>query len=240
MDQRLRRLGISLALGSLGSASAALIDRGGGLIYDTVLDVTWLQDANHAKTSGYDADGKMNWSAAMAWAADLSYTDSLRGVTYTDWRLPSTSVQVQGFNQTGSELGQLYYVALGNSAGPGAKNLGPFQNVFLPGEDWTVFWSSTLGVESTNFGWYTYAFTFIFNDGEQDTTDPAYFERMAWAVRDGDVSAIPEPGSLALVAAALVLSAGAAIQRQQVEESLRRRRLLGGARATLRASARRA
>jgi hypothetical protein len=36
-----------------------LIDRGGGLIYDTDLNVTWLADANYAQTSGYDADGFM-------------------------------------------------------------------------------------------------------------------------------------------------------------------------------------
>ena len=27
--------------------------------YDTVLDITWLADANYVQTSGYDADGKM-------------------------------------------------------------------------------------------------------------------------------------------------------------------------------------
>ena len=53
-------------LASSGAAQAALNDRGGGLLYDDVLNVTWLQDANYAKTSGYDADGRMNWTAATA------------------------------------------------------------------------------------------------------------------------------------------------------------------------------
>ena len=35
------------------SAHAVLVDRGGGMLYDTVLNITWLQDANYAKTSGY-------------------------------------------------------------------------------------------------------------------------------------------------------------------------------------------
>ena len=30
------------------SVNAALYDRGNGLIYDDVLDITWLQDANYA------------------------------------------------------------------------------------------------------------------------------------------------------------------------------------------------
>ena len=41
------------------SADAILIDRGNGMIYDTDLDITWLQNANYAKTSGYDSDGRM-------------------------------------------------------------------------------------------------------------------------------------------------------------------------------------
>ena len=32
----------------IGTSHAALIDRGGGLIYDDVLNITWLQDAGYA------------------------------------------------------------------------------------------------------------------------------------------------------------------------------------------------
>ena len=79
-------------MGLAGNASATLFDRGGGLIYDDVLNITWLQDANYAQTSGFDADGLMNWDNAKAWAAGLSYFDSVRNVTWTDWRLPYASV----------------------------------------------------------------------------------------------------------------------------------------------------
>lgn len=48
-------LAFTAALGFSGAAGAGLIDRGGGLIYDDVLDITWLQDANYALTSGYVA-----------------------------------------------------------------------------------------------------------------------------------------------------------------------------------------
>jgi hypothetical protein len=81
---------LALLAGSLsGAAQATLIDRGGGLIYDDVLKITWLQDANYAKTSGYDADGEMSWNAANDWAANLNYYDSVRNVYYDDWRLPT-------------------------------------------------------------------------------------------------------------------------------------------------------
>ena len=42
-----------LVLSASTGAHASLIDRGNGLLYDNVLNVTWLQDANYAHTSGY-------------------------------------------------------------------------------------------------------------------------------------------------------------------------------------------
>lgn len=73
---------LSLSLVAAATAQATLIDRGGGLIYDTAFDITWLADANYAETSGFDADGAMSWSDAMSWAGNLSYGG------LTDWRLP--------------------------------------------------------------------------------------------------------------------------------------------------------
>jgi Protein of unknown function (DUF1566)/PEP-CTERM motif len=66
-------------------ASATLIDRNNGMLYDDVLDITWLQDADYAKTSGYDADGRMNWDQAVAWAEALEYGG------YEDWSLAQFS-----------------------------------------------------------------------------------------------------------------------------------------------------
>ena len=57
------------------------------MLYDDILNVTWLSNANYAKTSGYDADGRMTLNDAKNWASNLSYGG------YNDWRLPnSTSV----------------------------------------------------------------------------------------------------------------------------------------------------
>ena len=71
------------------NANAGLIDRGSGLIYDDVLDITWLQDANLAASNTFglpvntslpshpsdqssipgfiSSDGLMNWSGALSW-----------------------------------------------------------------------------------------------------------------------------------------------------------------------------
>ena len=70
-------------------AHATLIDWGNGLVYDDDLDITWLQDANYAMTTGYDADGLMTWSEAMIWAENLVYFDLDGGLMYDNWRLPS-------------------------------------------------------------------------------------------------------------------------------------------------------
>ena len=120
-------------LGS-GSAHALLVDRGSGMLYDTGLNVTWLQDANHAKTSGYcgvasncaSAAGRMNWTQANTWANGLEYGG------YSDWRLARNSpvngtasgwdynyspngTKNSGYNitRTFSELAYMYYVNLG-------------------------------------------------------------------------------------------------------------------------------
>lgn len=99
-------------------ATAALVDRGGGLIYDSYFDITWLQDANYAVTSGYETpyeDGSMNWNESMTWVDGMEYYDSVRNVTWEDWRLPTAlnkdgSGPCHGYNCTESEMGHLYYV----------------------------------------------------------------------------------------------------------------------------------
>jgi len=53
--------------------------------YDKTLDITWLADANYAKTSGHDHDGRMNWHESTAWVASLN----INGIT--GWRLPKMS-----------------------------------------------------------------------------------------------------------------------------------------------------
>ena len=94
----------TLALALSASARATLIDRGGGLIYDNALNVTWLQNANYAMTSGYDLDGRMQWAAAVAWAGQLVYGG------YDDWRLPEVGpINGSRFNYNYSTNGSTDY-----------------------------------------------------------------------------------------------------------------------------------
>ncbi len=215
-----------LGLGLSGAAQSALIDRGGGLIYDDVLDVTWLQDANYAKTSGYDTNGKMDWSAANTWAANLSYGG------YNDWRLAdvrpvnNTAFQYSlafdgttdiGYNisSTQSELGYMFYQNLGNTGyfdtngiptdclGTGLclSNTGLFDNL-----ESFAYWTAVEYAPNTNSAWASYT-----NVGLQKSNDKSR-EYFAWAVRTGDVApvsggdvgAVPVPAAAWLMGGALL------------------------------------
>ena len=65
------------------SGASALEPRlNGQAFYDAGANLTWLQDANYAQTSGYDADGSLTWADANSWAGSLN----IGGVT--GWRVP--------------------------------------------------------------------------------------------------------------------------------------------------------
>jgi hypothetical protein len=213
-----------LAAGLSGAAQAALVDRGGGLIYDTDLNVTWLANANYAKTSGYDADGLMTWSRAVTWAANLSYFDAVRNVTYDDWRLPTTTdtgapgAQCTyggtdcGFNvnPASSEMAHLFFVELGNTSGYttggsykggtsgvnwGLVNKGAFTNFQSD-----FYWSGTEYEPDPNRAW-----GFGTDEGRQAYYVGALLSFYALAVRPGDVAAVPEAQTYALMLAGLGL-----------------------------------
>lgn len=182
---------------SSGAAHAALVDRGGGLIYDTALNITWLSDANYAKTSGYDASGAMKWNQAVAWAANLSYYDSVRNVTYTDWRLAASDA-CSGANCAGSEMGQLFYNELGGVAGQSIAsthnaNYGLFQN-FQP----NGYWFGTEYAPDAKNSW-----SFYLNDGNQSNNNKNN-SLYALAVLPGDVAAVPAPATAWLLGTGLI------------------------------------
>jgi hypothetical protein len=203
-------------------STAALIDRGSGLLYDDVLNVTWLQDANYAKTSNYSTDGKLYFLNAIAWADQLVYHDSVRNVDYDDWRLASNFDDQWPFHYgwwqlvgdptptsgPHTELSYMYYENLGlngyldNNGGwdvdygihgdstPGGQNdVGLVLN--LQGGE---YWSDSNPLLSQQW-------TFSTNTGNHHRRPDSHF---AWAVRDGDIAAVPIPASVWLFGSGLV------------------------------------
>ncbi len=184
--------------------------------YDQSQNITWLADANYAKTSGHDADGAMSWSAATDWAAGLN----IGGVT--GWRLPTAKFDTcsgNGFLQSqcgyfsdpaSSEMSHLYFVTLGNArqlsaSNPTDLNSGPFANIK---DSWGSYFSDRVtGVKG--------AWVFHFNNGNQDA-DYAFNEHQAWAVRTGDVAAVPEPQTWASMLLGLLAMAAVVRRRAQV------------------------
>ena len=186
--------------------------------YDTDLNLTWLADANYAKTSSYDADGAMDWYAASTWAASLSFTDGVN--TYDNWRLPTTlqpdaSCGTQlygnsiGYNCTGSEMGHLFYSELGGTAMQSIltsadPDLAKFTNLQS-----NSYWSDTELVNTDTLAWY-----FDTHTGQQSFTDKRANIFYALAVSSGDVGAVPEADTYAMLLAGLVL-VGAATRRRR-------------------------
>jgi hypothetical protein len=184
---------LSLGLMATTTAQASLFDRGGGLIYDDDLDITWLADANYAKTSGYDADGFMSWSEAMTWASSLVYGG------YSDWRLP-TSDTCSSYNCTDSEMGHLFYNELGGEAFSSIlfstdPDLALFTNVQL-----SLYWSGSEYAPGTVYAW-----VFGFGDGVQYALGKSNVI-YAWAVHSGDVGApaVPVPAAVWLFGSGLI------------------------------------
>lgn len=202
-------LSLSAAAGAQAALMGRLADDSGRYraVYDTDLDITWLADANYAATSGHDADGRMDWTAAQQWIATLNAANHLG---MGDWRL-SLSDGCTGYNCTGSELGYLFYAELGGAAGYGDPmppladaDLALFSNLPVGG-----FWSAT---EYANDAAWAFEF------GPYDVGRQIYFpktaEFYAWAVRSGDIGAtpvaamsmlaVPTPGALGLFASGLI------------------------------------
>ena len=229
-----------------GAAQATLLDRGGGLIYDDVLNITWLKDANYAQTSGYDADGLMNWTAANAWAANLVYHDSVRGVDWSDWRLARNSPVGADWNYAWSydgstdyavnitsphsELAYMYYVNLGlkgywSPFGAYQPDFGIFGNGTCNGVDCSSLGQADVGPVKnlqSHVYWFglayaphpaVYAWDFDPASGHQGGRGQGG-EFYAWAVRPGDVAAVPEPETYAMFLAGLAVM-GRALRRRR-------------------------
>ncbi len=105
----MKRLILTLILSVLSVAvNTALVDRGGGFIYDDVLDITWTQDAN--------INGLDTWDNQIAWAAGLTLGGASRMATAIKAIILEDCRYIGGF-KNGDRLKPLPINCPGSSAG---------------------------------------------------------------------------------------------------------------------------
>lgn len=157
--------------------------------FDSDLNITWL--------ANWNLNGLHSWNDANSWATGLN----LYGVT--GWRLPSTVDAPSSYNLKppvwSSEMAHMFYSTLGNKgypdSGAGLGNTGRFVN--MQGAYTDSYWSGTQTTQQALNAW-----RFQLSSGYQ-SYQPETYLAYAVAVRDGDVTAIPEPQALLMMLAGL-------------------------------------
>lgn len=209
--------------------------------YDDELNITWLEDARLSRTNsfgvaGIDINGLMTWGTATQWVAAMNLGTYLGA---SDWRLPTVvdtgspgcnfaytntdcgfNVQTKSGTTVYSELGHLYYVTLGLRGGydaTGAFYCGelaangcggdsfPFDSILGVNR---TFWSGTEYSSGSGYGW-----VFSFGNGSQSAGSAA---ARAWAVRSGDIAAVPAPAAVWLLATGLAGLGGRRWMRRKI------------------------
>jgi len=179
------RLGLMLWSAFSLPAGAALVDRGDGVILDTVLNIYWLQDAS--------LGGNGTWASSVAWAESLEFAG------LSNWRLPF--MDANGDTQwtdcknatelacRDNEFGYMYYHNLGGSPGddltgdqPPFEAIQRYHWMFGPG-----------GTD----GWFDFA------QGDSFPNAPSGRVFAAWAVHP-----VPVPAAAWLLATGLLGFAG--------------------------------
>lgn len=202
----------------IGGNAVAVDSASAVFLYDKTLDVTWLRNAN--------ANGPMEWPSANTWANALTVGtfSGWRLPKILDTGAPGCDLGFAGGTDCGynvqtksgdptkfeagqtvySEMAHLFYVTLGNKGycppgdatcagsqpGWGLTNMGSFQNM-----EYGDHWSGTKYAPDPDLAWR-------FNTG--GTAGSQYFELQdealyALAVRPGDVAAVPEPKTYAML-----------------------------------------
>lgn len=177
-------VGASLSIST--ASHADLFDRGNGLIYDSGSNITWMADANYAKTSGFDATGQMTWSEATVWASNLTYAG------YSDWRLPATSIYevlCSICEPYYSEMDNLFKKELGGIAGGDIathhnSQYSLFHNI-QSSSFFAYYWTNQELKDDKSYA-ETYSFRLGLELGWSKDDD-----NYAWAVRQGDVPVAP-------------------------------------------------
>ena len=217
-EKILKAIALTVCISLYGFADASLIELGNGAIYDSGLNITLTQDVRYdevdllsttAMNSLYgtivtNSGGSKHvvtqqdiyqilpagafrlggtWWGATAWAGSLSFD----GVT--GWRLP-TAAELESVLQS-TEYGA------------------PLTNTSLGSTGSYLFWTSTETSSSTvdqvQLVPVGSPSTYVFDIAKSLDQAGSEFIQVAWAVHDGDIAAVPEPGGLRLAVISMVM-----------------------------------
>ena len=95
----LTSLALTLCLTSTAHAALVAVSIGGGTnnaVYDDVLDITWLANANLAASNtfgvaGINGSGRMTWDTAQSWISAMNSDGSNGYLGVNSWRQPTVS-----------------------------------------------------------------------------------------------------------------------------------------------------
>jgi hypothetical protein len=141
------------------------------------------------------SSGTLDWWGAQAW---IGYLNKASYDGYNNWALPTASLNISGFgfNQTGSQMGELFYNELGGVAFSSIStthnvNYNLFTNVQI-----SPYWSDSNSPDG--------AWSFFFGTGYEFPFNYKNGQYYAWAVRPGDVSSVPLPAAFWLFGSGLM------------------------------------
>lgn len=165
-----------------------IIAGNGGVIHDTPNDLDTVPNSGTYSLNSADFDtrtGEMSWWGAQAWIGYLNKT-GYKG--YSDWALPTTASEIIGYGP--SQMSELFYNQLGGVDGsPISTTHNANYNLF------TNVQSSSFSGYFLSGGWPDfpeYACVFKLNGGYQTFEWKRISDNYAWAVRPGDVTAVPD------------------------------------------------
>ena len=211
--------------------------------YDTVLDITWLADANLAASNTFGtggifkgaygaAGGYMLWDTANAWIANMNAANYLG---FNDWRLP-TMIDTGdpgcdyaksggtdcGYNVLTGSAGTTVYSELASMFYDTLGNLAPYDTSGAPRQSWGLSNTGPFSNVVGYFYWFgteyapdpIYAWQFSMGEGYQYIADKG-LGFYVWPVRSGDViSAVPIPAAAWLFGSGLIGLLGVASRKR--------------------------
>ena len=175
--------------GNDSSLILSIINSNVGVVRDN--SNTYDNGSYSLTASDFAYGGMVDWWGAQAF---VGYLNHISYAGSNQWVLPTTidSDASVGYGQTGSQLGDLFYNALGGAAGA-AMPSGPFSNVQSFG-----YWSGTEYSANPNNSWVLGAL-----DGNQ-----FYYDKnslfYAWAVTPVTISTVPVPASFWFLSTGMV------------------------------------